>query len=783
MFRNYLLTAIRNIKRDLFYSGINILGLAIGMSCSILIMLWVYDEISYDQFHDDSELIYRTVVELPQSSVAVGPIPLAKALKEHYPEIEYACNLNLTNSSNIKVGDKQFKNNTGAFTTSDFFDIFSFEIIGSQPDRLLENTNEIILTESLSKKLFGNENPIGKTVTLNINHEYMVVAVMKDIPSNSHIDFDFVAHLGSIMNLSEFENSWDNFMCFPYIKVAKEANVDSLEKKMANFFNEIFEDEPDQVLPLKIQPLHDIHLKSGHLQELYAILGDIKYVKIFTIVSIFILIIACINFMNLSTAKATKRLTDVGIRKVVGARREQLIAQYLGESLFIAFIAMLFALLFVDLLLPTFNSISQKSITMQVFSFKEIIWLVIITIITGIISGSYTAVYLSRIKSTQILSREPVRGKKGKLFRQTLVITQFTISIALIIVSLVVRNQLQFIQNKDLGYKINNLVVLDLGGEFANDYESIKNKLEYLPSVKKVTSCSSLPVNIVEGSYGGDWPGRDPETRFLTNSAFVDHDYIDALGLELVAGRNFNEVFEADSNTFIINESSAKAMNLEEPIGTEITFRGLTGKIIGVLKDFHFTSMHSPIGPAIFMPARSSDFLMVKIETNDFQQTIQEIRNTIQNNFPNYAFSYRTLNDHYNELYTNEQRIGKMFDYFAILAILLSCLGLFGLSAYSAEQRTKEIGIRKALGASVSSILFILQKEFLKWVLISNIIAWPIAYYFARNWLESFTYRIDITPFLFIASMAVTFAIAIITVLFQSYRAAIKNPTESLRYE
>lgn len=788
MFRNYLLTAIRNIKRDLFYSTMNILGLAIGISCSILIMLWVYDEISYDKFHNNYDLIYRTTVQLPQSEVAVGPIPLARSLKETYPEIEEACNLQLSGEMNLRVNNILYKDNTALFTTPEFFNIFSFEIISSQSDSLLNNTNEIILTESLAKKIFGNEDPIGKTLTLNMNLELMVAAVIKDVPANSHINFDLIGNMGSIMDLNALSNNWDNFMCFPYIKVNPEANIDTLEKKIEFYFDEIFADITDEEntgpsIPLHLQPLQEIHLKSGHLQELYANLGDIKYVKIFSIVSIFILIIACINFMNLSTAKATKRFIDVGIRKVVGATRGQLITQYLGESLLISFIAMLFALLFVDLLLPTFNSISQKSITMAVFSFKEISWLVIITIVTGLISGSYPAIYLSRIKSTQILSKEFIRGKKGKIFRQTLVITQFTISIALIIVSLIVRNQLQYIQNKDLGYKINNLITLDLGGTFNEDYESIKNKLLELPSVQRVTSCSSLPVNVVEGTYGGDWPGRDPEIRFLTNGNFVDHDYVEALDLKIIEGRNFDEVYEVDSNSFIVNESAVKAMNLEEPLETEISFRGRTGKIIGILKDHHISSMHSPIGPYMLMRSRSSNFIIVKIETTNFQKTITDMRSVIENNFPNYSFSYRTMTDQYNELYTNEQRIGKMFDYFAILAILLSCLGLFGLSAYSAEQRTKEIGIRKALGGTVSSIVFILEKEFIKWVVISNIIAWPIAYYFAKNWLESFTYKINISIVIFITSMLITFFIAVLTVFLQAYRAARKNPTESLRYE
>ncbi|NOQ27282.1 MAG: FtsX-like permease family protein [Bacteroidales bacterium] len=782
MFKNYLLTAIRNIKRDLFYSGINILGLAMGMSCSILIMLWVYDEVSYDRFHEDSSMIYRIIARLPQTHIAVGPIPLAKSLKEEYPEIQEAVNLNFNNDVELRVDEIILKDNIGLYTSSEFFKIFNIKIIEKQTDSLLSNTNEIILTQSLAQKIFGNENPIGKSITVNINKEYMVSAIIEDYPSNSHFEFDFIVDIFSNDHLKASEDNWGTFMCFPYIKIYAETNIDTLRKKVEFHFNKIY-GEDTKAGTIGLQSLEDIHLKSSHLQELYATLGDIKYVKIFALVSIFILIIACINFMNLSTAKAAKRLTDVGIRKVVGAKRGQLIAQYLGESLFIAFIAMLFALLFVDFMLPVFNTISQKNITMEVFSFKEIIWLVFITIITGLISGSYTAIYLSGIKSTQILSKEPIRGKSGKYFKQALVITQFTISIALIIVSLIVKNQLHYIQNKNLGYKIENQLVLDLGGDFTKDFTSIKAKLLENPDVKNVTSSSSLPVNIIQGTYGGDWPGKDPESQNLINTCEVDHEFINTLELELIEGRDFSPILNVDTGSYIINESAVKLMDLEDPIGTEITVARKTAKIIGVIKDFHFTSMHSSIGPLVISRVESSDFLILKIDTKNIQSTIQDISKRISENFPNYSFSYKTLTDQYNELYTNEQRIGKMFNYFAILAILLSCLGLFGLSAYSAEQRTKEIGIRKALGGSISSIVFILEREFIKWVVISNIIAWPVAYYFAKNWLESFTYKIEISVFLFAMAMIITFIVAVLTVFFQAYRAASKNPTESLRYE
>lgn len=782
MFKNYLLTAIRNIKRDLFYSGINILGLAIGMSCSILIMLWVYDEVSYDRFHEDSSLIYRIIARLPQTHIAVGPMPLAKSLKEEYPEIQESVNLNFNNDVELRVDEIILKDNIGLYTSSEFFKIFNIKIIKKQTDSLLSNTNEIILTQSLAQKIFGNENPIGKSITVNINKEYMVSAIVEDYPANSHFEFDFIVDIFSNDHLKASEDNWGTFMCFPYIKINNETNIDTLRKKVEYHFNKIYGEET-KAGTIGLQSLEDIHLKSSHLQELYATLGDIKYVKIFTLVSIFILIIACINFMNLSTAKAAKRLTDVGIRKVVGARRGQLIAQYLGESLFIALIAMLFALLFVDFMLPVFNTISQKNITMEVFSFKEIIWLVFITIITGLISGSYTAIYLSGIKSTQILSKEPIRGKSGKYFKQALVITQFTISIALIIISLIVKNQLHYIQNKNLGYKIENQLVIDLGGDFTKDFTSIKAKLLENPVVKNVTSSSSLPVNIIQGTYGGDWPGKDPESTNLINTCEVDHEFINTLELELIEGRNFSPILNVDTGSYIINESALKLMNLEDPIGTEITVARKTAKIIGVIKDFHFTSMHSSIGPLVISRVESSDFLILKIDTKNIQSTIQDINKRISDNFPNYSFSYRTLTDQYNELYINEQRIGKMFNYFAILAILLSCLGLFGLSAYSAEQRTKEIGIRKALGGSISSIVFILEREFIKWVVISNVIAWPAAYYFAKNWLESFTYKIEISVYLFAIAMIVTFIVAVLTVLFQAYRAASKNPTESLRYE
>jgi len=781
MFKNYLLTAFRNIKRDLFYSGINILGLAIGMSCSILIMLWVYDEISFDRFHKDYENIYRIIAKLPTMKASVGPLPLAQSLKTDYPEIEEACNL-LHSEALLKVGDNTFNNIEGLSTTKDFFRIFSFKILKKQKDSLLTDLNEIILTKKTAEKLFGKEDPLGKTVNFNLVRDYIISGIIEDIPNNSHFSFDYIINTYSDPDINDTENNWDTFMCFPYIKIAKKANPDTVSNKIENHFTKVFGEDGNSV-KFGIQPITEIHLKSSHLTELYAKLGDIKYVLIFAIVSIFILIIACINFMNLSTAKANKRLTDVGIRKVVGAKRSQLIFQYLGESLFIAFIALLFALLFVDFLLPAFNNISQKEITMKVFSYKEIGWLIIITILTGLISGSYTAVYLSKIKSTQILSKEVIRGKKGKLFRQILVISQFSISITLIIFSLLVKSQMHYIQNKNLGYQLENLIAIDLGGDISNDYNKIKSILLEIPDVQFVTSSSSLPIQIIQGTYGGNWPEKDPDVRYLTNTCQVDNDFIPALGLEILAGRNFSEIFEVDTASYIINESAAEQMGLDDPIGTEISFERGPGKIIAVVKDFHFQSIHSAISPLVLSRGESSGALILNLNTDEFKTTINKISNKINENFPNYSFSHRTLTDYYNELYTNEKRIGQIFDYFAILAILLSCLGLFGLSAYAAEQKTKEIGIRKALGSSIMNIIFILEKDFIKWVLISNIIAWPVSYYFANKWLESFTYRTHISISIFVISMAITFTIATLTVLFQAYRAAMKNPTKSLRYE
>ena len=358
MFRNYIITAIRNIKRDLFYSGINIIGLAIGMSCSILIMLWVYDELSFDRFHKDSKNIYRIIAKLPTMQAAVGPLPLAQALKNDYPEIIESCNL-LNSSALLKIGENTFNDIEGLSTTKEFFNIFSFKILSKQKDSLLSDINEIILTQKTAEKLFGKEDPLGKTVNFNLESDYIVSGVIEDVPNNSHFTFNYIINYKSIQRIRNGENDWGTFMCFPYIKIANEVNADTVESRIKDYFSKILEDEGSSV-QFGIQPISDIHLRSGHLKELFAKLGDIKYVLIFAIVSIFILIIACINFMNLSTAKATKRLTDVGIRKVVGATRSQLIFQYLGESLFIAFIALLFALLFVDFMLAAFNSISQK---------------------------------------------------------------------------------------------------------------------------------------------------------------------------------------------------------------------------------------------------------------------------------------------------------------------------------------------------------------------------------------------------------------------------------------
>lgn len=780
MFKNYIITAIRNIKRDFFYSGINILGLAIGMSCSILIMLWVYDEISFDRFHHDSENIYRTVAKLPQMEVAIGPMPLAKSLKNDYPEIIESCNL-VNAEVQLKVGDKSFNNTQGISTTKEFFNIFSFKIIDQVKDSLLTDLNEIVITKSTARKLFGNENPLGKTVNMNLDTDYMVSGIMEDVPSNSHFSFDFLINYNSVPDVKSAEESWGQFMCFPYIKIAKNVHPDTVAQKIENHYIKVLEDP--RIGKIGIQPITDIHLRSSHLHELFAKLGDIKYVLIFAIISVFILVIACINFMNLSTAKATKRLTDVGIRKVVGAKRSQLIFQYLGESLFIAFIALLFALLFVDFMLPAFNNISQKEITMSVFSYKEIGWLILITIITGLISGSYTAVYLSKIKSTQILSKEPIRGKKGKLFRQILVIIQFSISIGLIIFSFIIKSQMNYIQNKDLGIKINDLIVVDLGGDITNDYSNLKSLLSDMSDVEYVTTSSNLPIQIQGGTYSVSWPEKDPDIMNLVNACEVDNDFIPALDAEILEGRNFNEIYEVDSSSVILNETAVKLMQLDNPVGSEITYNGQPVKIIGIIKDFHFQSVHSSINPLVLYRGNFSNFLILKLKTENFKKSIEKIGNQIAKSYPNYTFSYRTMNDHYNELYTNEKRVGQIFDYFSVLAILLSCLGLFGLSAYAAEQRTKEIGIRKALGAKISNIIFNLEKDFIKLVLISNIIAWPVSYYFANKWLESFTFKVNISVTTFAIAATLTLVIAISTVFAQAYRAAIKNPTKSLRYE
>ncbi|MBI9052190.1 MAG: ABC transporter permease [Bacteroidales bacterium] len=781
MLKNYIITALRNIKRDLFYSSLNILGLAIGMSCSILIMLWVYDELSYDQFHNDSENIYRIITKLPQLDVPVGPLPLAEALKTDYPEVIESCNL-LGFESVLKMNNNSFKCDNGFLTTNNFFNIFSFKIINKSKDSLLTDLNEIVLSEQVAEKLFGKEDPMGKTVNVNLTKEYIVSGIIQNTPSNSHLEYDFFINYKSLEDFQNLPDPWGVLMGHPYIKLNPNVNPDSLNNKIKYYYDKIHGEE-ERIGEIKIQRLKDIHLKSSHLNELYAKIGDIKYVLIFSIVSIFILFIACINFMNLSTAKAIKRFTDVGIRKVVGAKRKQLITQYLSESLFIAFIALLFALLFVDFMLPTFNTISQKDISMSVFSYKEIMWLIIITIITGLISGSYTAFYLSKVKSSQILSKEIIRGKKGKLFRQVLVIMQFTISISLIIFSFIVRSQMSYIQNKNLGYKLDNLISLELGGDFKNDYNNIKSKLLEIDGINKTTSVSSLPISIDEGTYSTYWPNKDPHAQHLINTCKTDHEFIPCLGLELIEGRNFSEIINKDTASFIVNESTVKLMELKNPIGTKIRVNGNNGLIIGILKDFHFKSIHNAITPLIISRVESSESILINIDDTNIKSTIEDISTIFAESFPDYSLSYKHLNESYISLYDNEKRIGKIFDYFAILAIFLSCLGLFGLSAYTAEQRTKEIGIRKALGESIFAIIITLEKDFLKWILISNLIAWPISYYFAQKWLESFTYKVDISISIFIIASILTLIIAILTVLTQAYRAAIKNPANSLRYE
>jgi putative ABC transport system permease protein len=808
MLKNYFKVAFRIIKRHKGYSLINILGLAIGMASCLLIFLYVQDELSYDQYNKDADRIFRVGTHIKmqsrEMSIASVSAPMAKALVDEFIEVEDAVRFREgENSYLFRAGENSYREERVVFSEPSFFDIFSVPLLKGNPDTALESPYTLILSQKTAEKFYGSEDPVGKILTVENSQDYEVTGVFMDIPDNSHFHFDVIASLSSLDESRD--PSWFN-MNFPtYMLLRKDADYKTLEDKLPSLIRKYvapkIEEKTGQSYEeylskmnfeqdFFIQPLLDIHLHSGFLYD-FESGGDIKYVYIFTAIALFILVVASINFMNLSTARSSGRAKEVGVRKVLGSYRNNLIKQFLTESMLFSLISLILALVIVWTVLPVFNRFSGKTLVLSGlnhwFMVKSIIG---IALFIGLLAGSYPAFFISAFRPVNVLKDRLKAGLKTGPFRNSLVVFQFTASIFLIIGTIIIFNQLHYIQSKKLGFEREHILILNKADLLGGQAEVLKNEMLNHPQFMKATVTGFLPVPSSR-RYTSIFPeGETDSKKKLPISIWpVDYDYIDTLGMKIVEGRDFSREFSTDKTAAIINQRAAQHFGFDSPLGKKLISNPSSPKdletytVIGIVEDFHFDSFRNKIEPLVLHLEQSDSLVSFRIQTDDLAGTIDLLRKTWKKFLPDEPFEYSFMDERFANVYRSEIRVGQIFGVFAGLAIFIGCLGLFGLASFAAERRTKEIGIRKVLGASVPAVVRLLVKEFVILVGIANLIAWPIAYAVMSRWLQEFAYRISFSMIVFVIAGAVTLLVSLATVGFLAVRAALSNPVDSLRYE
>lgn len=813
MIKNYITIALRNIRKYKGYSFINIVGLAIGMAVCILILLYVQDELSFDSYHQNADRIYRIEradrkpdgsIEPYFCSLAPSFVPI---LEKDFPEVEHAVRIFGPPNALLRVGDTGFSEERLFFAEEDIFEVFTIPLIRGNPKTSLKNPFSIVLSESMVRKYFGDENPMGHEMMLDNRFLLRVTGVMEDSPPNTHIHMNFLVSYISLKGLyGKGENDYflgtrnftDN-VTLVYVRLAKNTSGETLQAKIPESLDRNIPTRKDREgnivkaserIFLHVRKVKDIHLHSHTTKEIEPN-SDMRYVVLFTAIAVFILIIACINFMNLSTARASKRAKEVGLRKVVGANRKLLALQFLGESLLICLIAILLALGMVILVLPYFQAFSGHVIYLQrLFSPTGLLILFGVFVVSGLAAGIYPALYISAFQPATILRGELGRGFKGRFLRKVLVVFQFAITIALIFSVNVVNKQMRFLRNADLGYERENIVMIPADQEVITRWQALKQELLTNPKILAACLSKRAPTGRLLDSPGFsiEIEGERRISPFGMPHNRVTHDFFKTYGMTIVAGRNFSEEHPTDAKeAFILNETAVRRLGIDNPeyvIDAPFVVPGWRGRIIGVVRDFNYESMRDEIKPIVtYIAPQQANTLSVRLVKGGIRETIDYIKGVWSRFHPGYPLQYTFLNDRINQLYRNEERMMQMFGYFSLLAIIIGCLGLFGLASFTAEQRTKEIGVRKVMGATVPNIVVLLSREFAKWVFIANIIAWPLAFFVMYGWLKNFAYKtgIGVVPFLFSAGIALV--IALLTVSYKSIKAALANPADALRYE
>lgn len=771
------------------YSLINIIGLAVGMTCCMLILMWVYDELSYDRFHKNGDQIYRIVCEDPSSGsarlLAGSPAPLGPELIEKCPGVNNFTRLQCGWTGwYLHYGEKNFMQERLACADPSFFEIFQLPFIRGDSRTALKERHSIVLTERLAKKCFGDQDPIGKVMQIT-DVDMTVTGVIRDLPHNSHLQFDYIF---PIINMTEWRHSkiedWKYLQFATYIELEKSASVANIN---ANIKNIVKSHLPESKGGIFLQPLHEIHLRSKQMNSWmirYPNPGDINYVYIFSAIAVCVLLIACINYMNMATARAVTRAKEVGVRKVAGAGRRDLLGQFLGESLFLSLISFILAILLVQILIPYFSMLTGRIFSPD-FYFQPVLLGLFVAVLccTTVLSGAYPAIFFTAFSPIAILKSNIQNTlTRGGGLRKVLVVGQFAFAAVLIILTAVMYRQLHYMQNEDLGYNEKNILHFPGYGEFGTDYPAIKNEMLQNPDILCVGN-GFPPTLGMNASKEISWEGQDPTKEFVIYSDIGDYDFKNVFELQMASGRYYSPEFISDTANFVINQTAANMMGLDDPVGKRMTFKGKTGVIIGVVKDYHGGSLREAVLPKLIELHKSGFFILVKYRAGKETEVLQFLETKWKKIMADFPFRYTFFDESIANWYSNEKRVGQIFTQASILAIFIACLGLFGMASFTAERRTKEIGIRKILGASAFGIVSLLCKDFVKWVLLANMIAWPLAYYFSSHWLQGFAYRISLRWDYFIGTMMVTVFITFLTIVYHTIKVASDHPVNALRYE
>ena len=783
MFRNHLVVAFRNLIRHKVYSVINIAGLAIGMACAVLILLWVQDELSYDRFHEHASGLYRVLrrsVDDPDQVGHIIPNALPPILARDYPEVsDYTRvhDFSEYESCVLRYGERMFYESGFSLADASFFEMFTFSFVRGNPQTALASPDAVVISERMWEKYFGDEDPLGKVIRWNNKRDLVVTGVVKR-PRNSHLQFDFLARI-ELLGAKRLEKwYWE---CAGYVLLQENAAPQAVRQKIADTMKQSNYAHDHRFL-VDLEPVTQIHLYRGA--------GDIRLVYVFSMIALLVLVIACVNYMNLTTARYSTRAREIGLRKVVGASQAEIAGQFFRESILTSMLSALLATAVVELVLPTFNAWAAKNLEMDLLHNSWLsAGLFCLPILVGVISGIYPALFLSSFQPVSVLKGRFALDARGLSFRKALVIAQFSVSIALIICMAIVRDQYAYMRNKELGFEKDHMVYIRINEALRQGYDAYRAEVLQHPDVLGVTVASCLPLNVYHYHFI-DWEGKNTDERTGLRFAVVDPDYIDTFGIDLVQGRKFSRDLASDVSNFVINRKAAEFMGLASPIGKRVSFQQglIKGQIIGVMDDFHIRPLSEEKGPLLLTVHPENydyflKFVFFRIKPEHAAGTMAYLKQVTEKHAPDYPFEYRFLDDTIDGLYRFVDRMGNVLSCFTLMAVFISCLGLFGLASFTAERRTREIGIRKALGASAPSIASLLSRAFIRLVILANIIAWPVAYYAMDIWLRNFAYRIHLGVGIFALSGALVLAVGLASVSYQAVKTALANPVDALRYE